>query len=32
MVVELRCVVLNLVAFIFKSECVPSRGIGVVGD
>jgi hypothetical protein len=31
MVIELRCVSLNLIAFIFKScGCVPSKGIGVV--
>ncbi len=33
MVVELRCVSLNLIAFVFKYyECVPSRGIGVKGE
>jgi hypothetical protein len=32
MVVELRYVILDLIAFIFKGSCIPSRGIGVVGD
>ncbi len=33
MVIELRCVSLNLIAFIFKScRFVPSRGIGVFGE
>ncbi len=32
MVVESRCVILDLIALIFKGWCVSSRGIGVVGD
>ncbi len=33
MVIESRCVILNLITFIFIScGCIPSRGIGVLGE
>ncbi len=33
MVIESRCISLNLIAFVFKGcGCIPSRRIGVVGE